>query len=173
MPLFLDEDCDHHRCGDPQLSEVGNVNFIAKAVVLELARLHVDGFVVEARQRFLDDAERRFACASIQVPNHSFEVVMVVDDVCMKDVLIALVAYEVVQRAVIGLDGANRASAHAADYVDRVFFGFPAFLASEPEEDVSILVPGVEVLVLGDGVYREVNLVEFQSCPLLRTNGIA
>ena len=120
------------------------------------------GLALEARERLLDEGARGLVCASVEIPHHALDVVVMIDNERVQDVLPALVADVVVKHVVVGFDEADLTT-HAAHDLHLVLLPFPAFLALELEEDVAVFVPGVEVLVLGDGILLDVDLVKFLS----------
>ena len=63
-----------------------------RALVPEQARLHVHILLIVGRARLGHEIEGRVGERPIQIPQHPFDVVMLVDDVRMQDVFIALEA---------------------------------------------------------------------------------
>ena len=138
------------------------VNLVAHALVLEVHELDVHCLAVEARECFLGEGARGLVGASVEIPYHALDVVVMLDDDRMQDVLPALIANVVVEHVVVGFDETDLA-AHAPHDLHAVLLAAPALFAREAEEDVSVLVPGIEVLVFGDGVLLDIDLVKLLS----------
>ena len=105
----------------------------------------------------LEEVDWRFAHATMDVPQHALDIIMLLDDAGLELVFEAIVAEVVVERLVVGSDLPDLA-AHASDHRDAVGLFLPRAL--EAQSSFSVAIPNVEILVFRDSVDGEVHFVE-------------